>query len=762
MAAQETERSQPQQGSKKRKAPATGLPSTASPLAIKRQKLYQTRQKLPIFPRAKDIRTALSQHPVLVLSGETGSGKSTQVPQFLLQAGWCTGKIAITQPRRVAAISLARRVAEEMGSPLGSASPASKVGYSVRFDENTSPGTRIKYLTEGMLLQELLRDATLSQYSCVVVDEVHERSVNVDLLLGFLKNLVYGRRKGSLRVVVMSATADVEGISRFFDTPPGAEEQQNGDANQDSPKDLKSASSGKMVSQCHVEGRQFPVKTHYLSAPTEDVIDAALQRILQIHCKEPLPGDLLVFLTGQEAIQGLQKLVEDLTDKLPPGVPRLQVLPLYAALPQDAQQRIFEPAPRFTRKVILSTNIAETSVTVPGVRFVIDTGKAKMKQFRPRLGLESLLAKPISKSSADQRKGRAGREAPGQCFRLYTESAYKDLEQDNAPEIQRCDLGAALLAIKARDASDPADKSAGSSSGIDDILTFPFLTPPTQESLERALLQLLRLDALNPTTGRLTALGKQMSRLPLPPRLARVLVEAARPDRRCVRAVIDVVAALSGEALFLAADTEEDRERAAAARAPLLRRSGDHLTLLAALRGYAAEQADRKRWARDRMLSHRALKAAMAVRKQLRAQCAAAKLLRAEEDDDDDTNELLDEDAQAKVLKCFLRGFRDHVARLCPDRRYRAFASGGGGANAEADQAVAIHPSSVLFGRKVEAVVYTECVYTTKVYARGVSTIELRWLDELLEESGVVADEGSGAEVSGQDAEKKGAGTQKL
>ena len=696
---------------------------------IKRQKLLECRKRLPIWDRQKDIRNALRQHDVLVLSGETGSGKSTQVPQFLIDQPWLSGKIAVTEPRRVAAITLARRVAEEMGMPCGSSSPASKVGYSVRFDESISPSTRIKYLTEGMLLQEMLRDASLRQYDCIIVDEVHERSVNVDLILGFLKQLILDRRKrkNALKVVVMSATADVDAISRFFsnsldvsdgDLMPNGDIVTNGDIeagygdswNGFSDDEEIQSSRSISVSACHVEGRQFPVRVQYLDEPTDDVFEATLNRIFQIHCKEPMPGDMLVFMTGQETIQSLRKSVEEFAENLTNEFPKLLVLPLFAALPQSAQQRIFQPAPSNTRKVILSTNIAETSVTVPGVRFVIDTGKAKIKQFRNRLGLDSLLVKPISKSSADQRKGRAGREASGQCYRLYTEAGYQSLDNDNTPEILRCDLSQAVLNMKAK--------------GVNDVQTFPLLTPPARESMEKALLQLLRLDALE-ENGKVSKVGSNIVRLPLPPSLGRVIIEAARPEMDCLLEVIDIVACLSVENIFHNVDTEEAREQAQAARHQLFRRPGDHLTLLAAVQAYVAESTDRRRWADDHLISHRAMQSVMDVRKQLRAQCKAAKLLSSNAVDMNasPSSTSASEALSENILKSFLVGFWNNVARLCPDGSYKTFVG---------NQTVAIHPSSVLFGRKVEAIIYNEFVYTNKAYARGVSAVRIRWLEEAL------------------------------
>ena len=302
--------------------------STPPHLLRKRDELLPKRKALPIWPQADSIKAALRKNNILVLTGETGSGKSTQVPQFLLKEKWCTKCIAITQPRRVAAISLARRVAEEMGSYMGSQSPMAKVGYSVRFDNATGPNTKVKFLTEGMLLQEMLRDPIMSQYSAVVVDEVHERSVNVDLILGFLKNLVSGveqngkKRQEPLKVVIMSATADVDALVGFFDDSRTAEKVSSMPDEDVTMKDEPTQVVSR-VSKCFVEGRQFPVKTVYLPSPTQDWVESALKLIFQIHYKEPLPGDVLVFLTGQDTIEGLEKLVNDYAQGMDNEVPKV-------------------------------------------------------------------------------------------------------------------------------------------------------------------------------------------------------------------------------------------------------------------------------------------------------------------------------------------------------------------------------------------------------------------------------------------------------
>lgn len=607
-------------------------PSASHSLKERAKTLFEQRKDLPIFPHAEEIRGHLKRTDVMLLIGETGSGKSTQIPQFLVDEEWCRAKavkvatendeekeseinvggcIAITQPRRVAAISLARRVADEMGTPLGSSSPASKVGYSVRFDTSTSPSTRIKFLTEGMLLQEMLRDPWLTKYSAVVVDEVHERGVNVDLVLGFLRNMVSGMKAGRggipLKVVAMSATADMESLLGFFQEGLGKreeaddadeEEEWSGISDEASRPTSHSADSSetRQVAVCHIKGRQYPVKTVYSPEPIPDFVDAALKTIFQIHHKEPMPGDILVFLTGQETVEALEYLVNEYAVGMDPALPKVLALPLFAALPQVAQQRVFLPAPPRTRKIVLATNIAETSVTVSGVRYVVDCGKAKMKQFRARLGLDSLLVKPISKSAAIQRKGRAGREAPGQCYRLYTEKDYLDLQETNTPEILRCDLSQSILTMKAR--------------GVDDVVGFPFLTRPPREALEKALLQLFNLHALD-ESGRISEIGRQIAKLPLTAPLGRVLLAAAENGSSCLEDVIDIISCLSVENIFLNTSSEEKKEEAEKARRDLFRREGDHLTMLATVQGYASENSDRKAWAERHLVSHRAMQSVM-------------------------------------------------------------------------------------------------------------------------------------------------------
>ena len=496
-------------------------------------------------------------------------------------------------------------------------------------------------------------------------------------------------------------------VRDFFEgsaTENGASPNANGQISENEWSGLSDEDHSPSTSTVHIEGRQYPVKLIYSPQPVSNIVDSALETIFHIHMHEALPGDILVFLTGQETVENLESLCHDYAASIDPksGVPKLLILPLFAALPQTAQQKVFERTPPKTRKVIISTNIAETSVTVPGVRFVVDCGKHKRKQFSPKLGLDALLPKSISKSAANQRKGRAGREAHGTCYRLYTETTYLSFEADNEPEILRCDVTQMVLSLKAR--------------GVNDVLNFRLLTRPKRTSLEKALLHLLQLRALDPS-GAITPLGTQIATLPVNPSLGCVLLTSTQPEHDCLDACIDIIAALSVENVFLSTTSEEKKEAADAARADLYRREGDHLTLLATVQAYAAENADRKAWCETRFVSHRAMKAVMDVRRQLQEMLKQfhPKGLGS----GPVTGSASTYDLHERVLRAFLAGFTLNTALLVPDGSYRTVVG---------RQTVAVHPSSVLFGRKVEAIMYNEFVYTNKAYARGVSAVQMDWI----------------------------------
>ncbi|KAI3323595.1 helicase associated domain-containing protein [Xylariaceae sp. AK1471] len=677
--------------------------------------MLKARKALPIWAYRDEIKESLRKdNDLLLVVGETGSGKSTQTPQFLCEESWCCrkkvrvgsdivgvgGMIAITQPRRVAATTLAGRVAREMGTPLGAAGEGS-VGYSVRFDHKVPKGAKIKFLTEGMLLQELLRDPNLRQYSAIIVDEIHERSVDVDLITGFLKQILASDKAGRggipLKVVIMSATADVEKIQDFF-----------------RPNDAPSP-----MQLLRIKGRQYPVEIKHADKPVPDIQEALLKQIFDIHLHEPLPGDILAFLTGQEEIEAAQRLIEEHCATLASNVPKLLVCPLYGQLSIQAQQDAFQPAKtKYTRKVVLATNIAETSVTVPGVRYVVDCGKAKVKQFRARLGMESLLAKAISKSSAIQRTGRAGREGPGKCYRLYTSKTYEELQDADLPEILRNDVLGAVLTMKAR--------------GINDILSFPLMDFPDIEAVEKALIHLYALNALA-DNGSITEIGRKLALFPVSAPYGRVLLAAASAEFDCLLEVIDVIAVLtSGETIFYQIQTEDDSERDTIeeARKELQRREGDILTFLTTMQRYAAENADRMTWCRARRISVRNMRQALNIRRQLRGICVKEKLLTETPPPDPQPFVPLSPERADALLRCFMRGFATKTALLAPDSSY---------VTVQGKHVVAVHPSSVLHGQKKEAIMFLEHVFTQKNYAKKVSAIRADWIVEAMGGGGVVS-----------------------
>lgn len=377
------------------------------------------RKELPVDGVHLQLAEVIRQNGISVIVGETGSGKSTQIPQICYNEGLIgSGLLAVTQPRRVAAITLAKRVALEMNANLGEV-----VAYKVRFENTTSDETKIVYGTDGIFLRETFYDSLLTPYSIVIVDEAHERSVHTDILLYLLK-LCYKQRLGTsnpLKVVIMSATLETNVFSEYFDNAP----------------------------VYIVQGRTYPVEIFYansLDKKDDDYVFNVLTTVLQIHRTEPLSSDVLAFLTGQEEIETACKKVQEASRLLPGD---LVALPLYAGLPPSAQMRVFEPAGiPHTRKVIFATNIAETSITIPGVRIIVDSGKIKVKTFLPDRHIDILRVENISQCSATQRAGRAGREAPGKCYRLYSEKHFHSLSKITVPEILRSNLSVVKFSKK--------------------------------------------------------------------------------------------------------------------------------------------------------------------------------------------------------------------------------------------------------------------------------------------------------------------------
>ncbi|KAL9292817.1 putative pre-mRNA-splicing factor ATP-dependent RNA helicase DEAH5 [Arabidopsis thaliana] len=619
--------------------------------------IQEQRESLPIYKLKKELIQAVHDNQVLVVIGETGSGKTTQVTQYLAEAGYTTkGKIGCTQPRRVAAMSVAKRVAEEFGCRLGE-----EVGYAIRFEDCTGPDTVIKYMTDGMLLREILIDENLSQYSVIMLDEAHERTIHTDVLFGLLKKLM--KRRLDLRLIVTSATLDAEKFSGYF-------------------------------FNCNIftiPGRTFPVEILYTKQPETDYLDAALITVLQIHLTEP-EGDILVFLTGQEEIDSACQSLYERMKGLGKNVPELIILPVYSALPSEMQSRIFDPPPPGKRKVVVATNIAEASLTIDGIYYVVDPGFAKQNVYNPKQGLESLVITPISQASAKQRAGRAGRTGPGKCYRLYTESAYRnEMPPTSIPEIQRINLGMTTLTMKAM--------------GINDLLSFDFMDPPQPQALISAMEQLYSLGALD-EEGLLTKLGRKMAEFPLEPPLSKMLL--ASVDLGCSDEILTMIAMIQTGNIFYR--PREKQAQADQKRAKFFQPEGDHLTLLAVYEAWKAKNFSGP-WCFENFIQSRSLRRAQDVRKQLLSIMDKYKL-----------DVVTAGKNFTKIRKAITAGFFFHGARKDPQEGYRTLVE---------NQPVYIHPSSALFQRQPDWVIYHDLVMTTKEYMREVTVIDPKWLVEL-------------------------------
>ncbi|XP_013403823.1 putative ATP-dependent RNA helicase DHX33 [Lingula anatina] len=628
-----------------------------------RDELLEERKKLPIFPAKGKLLQNVQQVSTAIIIGETGCGKTTQIPQFLYKAGMHRNHtIAITQPRRVAAISIAERVSKEMGTELGQT-----VGYCVRFEDVSCQATKIRFMTDGMLLRESTLDPLLKRYSFVILDEAHERTVHTDVLFGVVKGAQKRRRaKGlpQLKILVMSATMDVDQFSQYFDCAP----------------------------VFYLEGRQYPIQVKYSVQSQSDYLFSALVAVMQIHQEAPLGQDILVFLTGQEEIESavhtLRDIVKDVTKQYAPMI----VCPMYAALPTGQQMRIFQPTPGGVRKVIVATNIAETSVTIPNIKFVVDTGMVKAKIFNPNSGLDMLKVCWVSKSQAWQRTGRAGREAPGTCYRLYTEEEFEQFSTNTIPEIQRCNLSSVILQLLAL--------------GISDIVHFDFMDKPRPEAILAALDQLVLLGAVEKQEKvQLTLLGRQLAAFPLDPRLSRVLLGAKEFD--CLEEMLTVVSLLSVESVFHTPYNK--RDTAHAARQKFISSEGDHLTLLNVYRAYKGVKGD-KQWCQENFINARNMQTASQIRKQLREICVHLQL----------PFKSCGQNTGV-IRKCLCHGFFTNAAELQHEGVYKTVAS---------KKTVVIHPSSSLFMRKPGCVIYNELVQTSKCYMRNLSVVDPQWLYE--------------------------------
>jgi ATP-dependent helicase HrpA len=609
---------------------------------------------LPVAERREEISRAIADHQVIIVAGETGSGKTTQLPKICLELGRGSGaRIGHTQPRRLAARTVARRIAEELGQEIGDC-----VGYQVRFSDRVGADTRVKLMTDGILLAELQRDRDLSQYDTLIIDEAHERSLNIDFILGYLKRLL--PRRPELKVIITSATIDVESFSAHFDGAPIIE----------------------------VSGRSYPIDTHYLEPEgeggvTERIVDAVETILARDY---GAPGDTLVFLSGEREIRELALALRRRQFK---GV---EILPLYARLSQGEQNRVFDTRSRRGIRLVLATNVAETSLTVPGIRFVIDAGYARISRYSYRTKLQRLPVEAISQASANQRQGRCGRVGNGICLRLYSEEDFQARPEFTEPEIQRTSLASVVLQMLRL--------------GLGDVAAFPFINPPDQRLVRDAYKLLEELAAVD-QRGALTSIGRRMADLPVDPRFARMLIAAS--ELGCLSEILVIASGLSIQ------DPRErpaDKQQAADEKHRRFWHERSDFLAWTALWEYYEEQRQELSQSRLRKLCQREYLSFLRMREwrdihfQLTLACRQAGLR--------SNRKPADYEAVHRALLC---GLLSNMAQWHEAHEYRG----------SRNRKLQIFPGSSQFKPKPRWLMAAEIVETSKVYARCVAAVDPEW-----------------------------------
>jgi len=622
---------------------------------------------LPISRRRAEIVEAVRRHRVVIISGETGCGKSTQIPKMCLEAGRGTrGRIAVTQPRRIAAVTIAQRIAEEMGERLGQT-----VGYKIRFEDRSSPETRIKVVTDGMLLAETQADGRLREYDTIIIDEAHERSLNIDFLLGIAKTLL--AKRSDLKLIITSATLDLEKFAAAFDGAPVLQ----------------------------VGGRMYPVQIEYRAPSTDekedqDYVDTAAEAVDEIMRREP-PGDILVFMPTE---QDILETCEILQGKRYPGV---TVLPLFARLPGPQQGLVYRVQ---GPKIVVATNVAETSLTIPGIRYVVDTGLARISQYLPGAGINSLPIRPVSKASADQRKGRCGRVSDGLCVRLYDQKDYEERPRFTAPEILRSNLAEVILRMMDLNLGHPAN--------------FPFVDKPTARMIEDGFETLVELGAVRKrgVEYHLTERGRRMARIPLDPRLSRMLIEAAAES--CLRETVVVASALS-----IRDPRERPPEKAAqadASHAPFRDPESDFLTLLNIWDRYHGDWQGLRSTSQKRRFCHEHFLSFPRMREWAYVHDQILDILREQQIPPGRTQAVpMSKQLSGAIHRSAASGLLSRVAVLKEGKMYTA---------ARGREAM-LFPGSSLFGKPPAWIVAAEIVQTGRLYVRTAARIEPGWLENL-------------------------------
>ena len=617
---------------------------------------------LPISERREELIEVIRDNQVVIVAGETGSGKSTQLPKLCMEIGrGVEGFIGHTQPRRIAARTIAERIAEETGTEIGGL-----VGYAMRFTDKVSNSTVVKVLTDGLLLAEVQRDRLLSRYDTIIVDEAHERSLNIDFLLGFLTELL--PKRPDLKMIVTSATIDTERFSQHFDDAPIVE----------------------------VSGRTYPVELRYRpleqGGKVRDQPEAIADAVTEL--ARDSTDDILVFCSGEREIRDAAEAISELKLK------HTEVVPLFARLSSAEQHRVFQP--HTGRRVVLATNVAETSLTVPGIRSVVDPGTARISRFSRRTKVQRLPIEPVSRASANQRAGRCGRLGPGVCIRLYTEEDFDSRPEFTEPEIQRTSLASVILQMAAI--------------GLGDIQTFPFLDPPDTRQIRDGIQLLEELGALDGhrhgTRDWLTPVGRQLAQLPLDPRLARMVIEAARLD--CLREVLVIVAGLSIQ------DPRESpadsRDRARELHGRFKEPDSDFMAWLR-LWKYVKSQRKKltsgqfRRLCRDEFLNHRRIREWQDVHSQLEQIAKEMKLTR--------NREVADPEI---VHRALLAGLLSHLGHKDPNGYEYLGARGA---------RFAINPGSGLFKKGPEWIMAGELVETTRLWGHDIAKVKPEWIEDV-------------------------------
>ena len=625
-------------------------------------------EELPITEKKDQIIQAIIDNPVVIISGETGSGKSTQIPKMCIDAGrGVDGMIGCTQPRRIAAISVARRIADELEEDIGQS-----VGYQIRFQDRTPKSAYIKVMTDGILLSETLNDRFLNSYDTIIIDEAHERSLNIDFLLGFIKSLL--RKRSDLKMIITSATIDTEKFSKAFGKAPVIE----------------------------VSGRMYPVKTYYYPKETwldsdedQDIthIEMAVNA-LELQWKKRRYGDTLIFMPTEHDIIETCDLIKA---KIPHTA---QIIPLFARLPHDSQKKIFEPAT--TQKIIVATNVAETSITIPNIRYVIDSGLARIPQYLPNSRTTSLPVQAISKSSADQRKGRCGRVADGICIRLYSEEDYNERRQFTPPEIRRANLASVILQMMALK--------------LGKISNFPFVDSPDSKSIKDGTDLLIELGAINNSSKGpyLTKQGRFMSQIPIDPRIARIILEAEKEN--CLSEIVIISAALSIQ------DPRErplDKEKMAdEAHTSFKDQQSDFITLLNIWHKYHEQlkikktQSQMRKYCKNNFLSYIRMREWQDIVRQIRLILQDHKM-------DLKSGQKINEQLYNAIHRCILSGFLSNIAMKQKNNFFLA----------AKNREVMIFPGSTLFNRAGDWIVSAEMVETSRRFARTIGHINSEWLE---------------------------------